>query len=173
MYGEGDSVLKVLIYMLVRMLKFQKYVFLILLVAFQLSCTKKIEVENVKEECDLSLFHGVRPDMKSKKFFSVMGEPNEWIDVDEDGEESHDAVYYFSDHKLVGCWDGEYPTIGVVEYVPYQNYPFRLDRFLKNPQQYDIDKNTEKFKIYSNGVWWFTVYQKNFKIKKIQFWNVD
>ena len=153
----------------------KRIIFIILVVLSIVSCSsskQKIEVEDIQKECDFSIFHGLKPDMKEDAFFSVLGQPNEWYDGKED-DDRHCPIYYFKDYKLKGYWDGEYPEIGVIEFIPYNNINYTIDQFLSNPQKYGIDKNTKRFDIYSNGIWWFEVFLDNYRVKKIQYWLED
>lgn len=145
--------------------------FLITFIALA-SCTSrpKIEVANIYQECDFSIFQGLKPNMEKNDFFSVWGEPDEWLDgKDEDGE-YHCPIYHFKGFKLKGCWDGSYPKIGVIEFIPYNSSHYTIDKFLSNPDKYGIDSSTKRFDIYSNGTWYFEVYLDNYKVEKIQYW---
>ena len=146
---------------------------LILLLAFSVvSCypyRQKIEVHDIQKECDFSIFNGLEPDMEEDVFFSVLGQPNEWYYGKEE-EGRHCPIYYFKEYKLKGCWDGSYPKIGVIEFIPYNNIPYTLDQFLSDPQKYGIHTNTKRLKICSNGIWWFEVYLDNSRIERIQYW---
>ena len=153
----------------------KRIIYIILLVLSIVSCSpsrQKIEVQDIQKECDFSIFHGLKPDMAEDDFFSVMGQPNEWYDG-KDEDERHCPIYYFQDYKLKGYWDGEYPEIGVIEFIPYNNINYTIDQFLSNPQKYGIDKNTKRFDIYSNGIWWFEVFLDNYRVEKIQYWLED
>ena len=153
----------------------KKIIFIILVVLSIVSCSpsrQKIEVQDIQKECDFSIFHGLKPDMAEDDFFSVLGQPNEWYDG-KDEDERHCPIYYFQDYKLKGYWDGEYPEIGVIEFIPYNNINYTIDQFLSNPQKYGIDKNTKRFDIYSNGIWWFEVFLDNYRVEKIQYWLED
>ena len=153
----------------------KRIIYIILLVLSIVSCSpsrQKIEVQDIQKECDFSIFHGLKPDMAEDDFFSVLGQPNEWYDG-KDEDERHCPIYYFQDYKLKGYWDGEYPEIGVIEFIPYNNINYTIDQFLSNPQKYGIDKNTKRFDIYSNGIWWFEVFLDNYRVKKIQYWLED
>lgn len=150
-----------------------KRILLFLLLSLSIvSCSssrQKIEVHNIQKECDISIFHGLKPDMKEDAFFSVLGQPNEWYNG-KDEDERHCPIYYFSNYKLKGYWDGEYPEIGVVEFIPYNNAPYTLDMFLSNPHNYGIDASTKRLKICSEGIWWFEIYMNNFRVERIQYW---
>ena len=101
----------------------KRIIYIILLVLSIVSCSpsrQKIEVQDIQKECDFSIFHGLKPDMAEDDFFSVLGQPNEWYDG-KDEDERHCPIYYFQDYKLKGYWDGEYPEIGVIEFIPYNN----------------------------------------------------
>lgn len=153
----------------------KRIIYIILLVLSIVSCSpsrQKIEVQDIQKECDFSIFHGLKPDMAEDDFFSVLGQPNEWYDG-KDEDERHCPIYYFQDYKLKGYWDGEYPEIGVIEFIPYNNINYTIDQFLSNPQKYGIDKNTKRFDIYSNGIWWFEVFLDNYRVEKIQYWLED
>ena len=153
----------------------KRIIYFILLVLSIVSCSpsrQKIEVQDIQKECDFSIFHGLKPDMAEDDFFSVLGQPNEWYDG-KDEDERHCPIYYFQDYKLKGYWDGEYPEIGVIEFIPYKNINYTIDQFLSNPQKYGIDKNTKRFDIYSNGIWWFEVFLDNYRVEKIQYWLED
>ena len=153
----------------------KRIIYIILLVLSIVSCSpsrQKIEVQDIQKECDFSIFHGLKPDMAEDDFFSVLGQPNEWYDG-KDEDERHCPIYYFQDYKLKGYWDGEYPEIGVIEFIPYNNINYTIDQFLSNPQKYGIDKNTKRFDIYSNGIWWFEVLLDNYRVEKIQYWLED
>jgi len=153
----------------------KRIIYFILLVLSIVSCSpsrQKIEVQDIQKECDFSIFHGLKPDMAEDDFFSVLGQPNEWYDG-KDEDERHCPIYYFQDYKLKGYWDGEYPEIGVIEFIPYNNINYTIDQFLSNPQKYGIDKNTKRFDIYSNGIWWFEVFLDNYRVEKIQYWLED
>ena len=153
----------------------KRIIYIILLVLSIVSCSpsrQKIEVQDIQKECDFSIFHGLKPDMAEDDFFSVVGQPNEWYDG-KDEDERHCPIYYFQDYKLKGYWDGEYPEIGVIEFIPYNNINYTIDQFLSNPQKYGIDKNTKRFDIYSNGIWWFEVFLDNYRVEKIQYWLED
>ena len=148
----------------------KRIIYIILLILSIVSCSpsrQKIEVQDIQKECDFSIFHGLKPDMAEDDFFSVLGQPNEWYDG-KDEDERHCPIYYFQDYKLKGYWDGEYPEIGVIEFIPYNNINYTIDQFLSNPQKYGIDKNTKRFDIYSNGIWWFEVFLDNYRVEKIQ-----
>ena len=150
----------------------KRIIYIILLVLSIVSCSpsrQKIEVQDIQKECDFSIFHGLKPDMAEDDFFSVLGQPNEWYDG-KDEDERHCPIYYFQDYKLKGYWDGEYPEIGVIEFIPYNNINYTIDQFLSNPQKYGIDKNTKRFDIYSNGIWWFEVFLDNYRVEKIVNW---
>ena len=108
--------------------------------------------------------------MEEDAFFSVLGQPNDWIDGRDDEGVVHSPVYYFKEYKLIGCWDGKYPEIGVIEFIPYNNITYTLDQFLSHPQKYGVNPSTKVLRICSNGVWWFEVYMDNYKVKKIQYW---
>ena len=153
----------------------KRIIYIILLVLSIVSCSpsrQKIEVQDIQKECDFSIFHGLKPDMAEDDFFSVLGQPNEWYDG-KDEDERHCPIYYFQDYKLKGYWDGEYPEIGVIEFIPYNNINYTIDQFPSNPQKYGIDKNTKRFDIYSNGIWWFEVFLDNYRVEKIQYWLED
>lgn len=153
----------------------KRIIYIILLVLSIVSCSpsrQKIEVQDIQKECDFSIFHGLKPDMAEDDFFSVLGQPNKWYDG-KDEDERHCPIYYFQDYKLKGYWDGEYPEIGVIEFIPYNNINYTIDQFLSNPQKYGIDKNTKRFDIYSNGIWWFEVFLDNYRVEKIQYWLED
>lgn len=153
----------------------KRIIYIILLVLSIVSCSpsrQKIEVQDIQKECDFSIFHGLKPDMAEDDFFSVLGQPNEWYNG-KDEDERHCPIYYFQDYKLKGYWDGEYPEIGVIEFIPYNNINYTIDQFLSNPQKYGIDKNTKRFDIYSNGIWWFEVFLDNYRVEKIQYWLED
>ena len=148
--------------------------FMVIAVLSCISCKQRVDVQNVREECDLSIFHGLKPSMKEADFFAVLGAPNDWLDgKDKDGEKKHCPIYYFDDHKIMGCWDGEWPEIGVIEFIPYYNNSYTIDQFLSNPTKYGIDENTKRFDIYSNDIWWFEVYLNKYRVDKIQFWNEE
>ena len=133
---------------------------------------EKIEVQDIQKECDFSIFHGLEPDMEEDAFFAVLGQPTEWYDG-KDEDDRHCPIYSFKDYKLKCYWDGEYPEIGVIEFIPYNNTNYTIDQFLSNPQKYGIDKNTKRFDIYSNGIWWFEVFLDNYRVEKIQYWLED
>ena len=146
--------------------------FIILLFFISCSSRERIEIEDLSRECDFSIFHGLKPDMETDDFFSVLGEPNDWYDG-EDEDDRHCPVYYFDNYKLKGYWDGEYPEIGVIEFIPYDNTHYTIDQFLSNPQKYGINQNTKRFDIYYNGIWWFEVFLENYRVERIQYWMED
>ena len=140
---------------------------------FLFACTPKIEVKNIHDVCDFSIFHGLEPNMEIKDFFTVLGQPNEYLDGRDDEGTYHCPVYYFTDYKLKCNWDGDYHEMGTIEFIPYDNVNYTIDEFIKNPQQYGIDENATRFNIYSDGIWYFEVFLDNNRVKSIQYWLGD
>ena len=147
---------------------------LIAILAFSVcsACRQKIEVANIDQECDFSIFQGLKPDMEEEDFFSVLGEPDEWFN-DKNEYDSHCPIYYFDGYKLKGCWDGTYPEIGVIEFIPYNSNHYTIDQFLTNPEKYGIDSSTKCFDIYSNRIWYFEVFLDKKRVVRIQYWLED
>ena len=138
------------------------------------SCNRgiKIEVTNVESCCDLSLFRGVEPDIRYDDLCDIVGEPNEFIDMNlGGGEECHNPIYYFKEGKVMCYWSGGIKDeIGVVEFTPYNNTHIQIDSFFTCPlDSYRITPKTTKIRIYENDVLYFIIKLKEFRIVEISY----
>lgn len=140
-----------------------------------MSCSpskERIEIGDITSECDMSIFHGLNPDMKKKDFFSVLGEPDYYYDGKSE-DDSHCPIYSFDGYILKCYWDGSYPEIGVIEFIPSQRGNYTIHEFISEPEKYGINVNTKRFDVYSNGIWWFEIFLDNYKVQRIQYWHED
>ena len=152
-----------------------KHLAYIILALLLLSCKEKtIEVSDIDSTCNVSIFHGLRPDSQYSELCNIAGSPNEFIETGRGEDKEKSPVYYLKDAKLVCHWSGdEDAPIGVIDWIPYQNKTFTLNQFFKaSPSEYGIDSETEKFRVYKDGTWYFSVYQENNKLTKVSYWLV-
>lgn len=153
-----------------------KHLLYLILALFLVSCNKGkvVDVPNIDQTCNVSFFQGVKPDIKYSELCAIVGTPNEFIETGSGEDKEKSPVYYLKDAKLVCHWSGdEDDAIGVIDWIPYQNKTFMLNQFFKaNPSEYGIDLETEKFRIYKDGTWYFSVHLENNKLTKVSYWLV-
>lgn len=151
-----------------------KHLLNLILALLLMSCNKGkvVEVPNIDQTCNVSIFQGIKPDIKYSELCAIIGSPNEFMYTGEGDDKEKCPVYYLKDAKLVCHWSGdEDDRIGVIDWIPYQNKTFTLNQFFKaNPGEYGIDSETEKFRVCKDGIWYFSVYLENNKLTKVSYW---
>lgn len=150
--------------------------FLCLFTLMICACNKgtNIEVNDIKEVINDSMFRGVTPDIMFSQLCELVGEPNEYEDKGSGDEEEHNPIYYFDDGKIICHWSGsKKDEIGVIDFIPYQNKPIYIQDVLRVPlSQYDITEKTKKLRIYEDDELYFIIYLDKLKIKEIEYWLV-
>lgn len=151
-----------------------KHLLYLILALLLVSCNKGrvVEVHNIDKACNVSIFQGIKPDIKYSELCAIVGSPNEFIETGSGEDKEKCPVYYLKDAKLVcHCSGDEEDPIGVIDWIPYQNKTFTLNQFFKaNPSEYGFDSETERFRVYKDGIWYFSVYVENNKLIKVSYW---
>lgn len=128
-----------------------KLITLLSITILLVSCNrgKVVEVPNIDQTCNISIFQGIKPDIKYSELCAIVGSPNEFIETGSGEDKEKCPVYYLKDAKLVCHWSGDAEDpIGVIDWIPYQNKTFTLNQFFKaNPSEYGFDSETERFRV--------------------------
>lgn len=158
-------------------MKFCRYFYILVAIISLTACGKdiKIEVKDIDASCDTSCFRGIKPDISYDELVAIVGEPNEFIDIEHrDEDDDHNPIYYYKDGKVMSFWSGKKSeTIGVVEYTPFLNTHFRIDEFFKIPlEDYNITSETKTVSVFKEDTLFFLISIDNMEIKKIEYWLV-
>ena len=152
-----------------------KYLFLIFALLTIVSCNKgtKIMFEGIDIGliCDTTLFRGIKPNIYYRDLCTVVGEPNEYIDMKSVDEEDHNPIYYFKEAKVMCYWSGsKRDKLGTIVYTPYLNTHLRVDNFIKCPlYEYNIDSGTESISVYKKDTLYFIIHLDKLEIKDISY----
>lgn len=100
---------------------------------------------------------------------ALLGHPNE-IEL---GTYEEDEVliynYYFKNHKLQVYKIENRKRVEELYYIPYLSHPMHLNKFLANPQMYDINDETDVINIYHQDTLYYSIKLSNMIIESINF----
>ena len=137
------------------------------------ACNKgtKIVVDDIDSFCDSTMFRGIKPDMYYDDLVAVVGEPNDYEDIKDGEDTSHNPVYYFKEGKVKCWWSGsKRDEIGVIVYTPYLNTHIYINNIIKKPiADYEITPETKKVEIYKGDTLYFIITLDNLEVKEIHF----
>ena len=137
------------------------------------SCTLNghldIEVDNIKRDCNTSIFHSICPDMHIETVQALLGPANEIELGTYDEDEVLIYNYYFKDHKLQIFKIEKNERIEELYYIPYLSHPMHLKKFLANPKMYNINNETDFINIYHQDTLYYSIKLSNMIIKSINY----
>ena len=137
------------------------------------SCTLNehldIEIDNIKRDCNTSIFHSICPDMHIETVQVLLGSANEIELGTYDEDEVLIYNYYFKDHKLQVFKIENNERIEELYYIPYLSHPMHLKKFLANPKMYNINNETDFINIYHQDTLYYSIELSNMNIKSINY----
>ena len=137
--------------------------------------TKKVDITTDDLLVDIQdlYFQGAQPDIDYSTLVSILGEPQEYLDIPGDYDErEHSPIYYLRDGKIICHWLGEEDElIGMIEYVPFNTNPILLETIVSgNLSDYGITNATKAIRIYRDNVLYYRLLVENTRIKSIEYW---
>ena len=139
----------------------------------------RINVDDIANNCDTTIFHGIKIGMNYNELCATVGQPDDFLDdfavytyEDIDLEKiEHSPIYYFEDAKIICRLTGEESRIWDIVYVPYKSKHMRISNFLKHPlSYYNIEPNNKYhicYKVYKNDTLYFNILVFNNYIRDI------
>ena len=128
-----------------------------------------IEIDNIKRDCNTSIFHSICPDMHIETVQALLGPANEIELGTYDEDEVLIYNYYFKDHKLQVFKIENNERIEELYYIPYLSHSMHLKKFLANPQMYNINNETDFINIYHQDTLYYSIELSNMIIKSINY----
>lgn len=134
-----------------------------------------IEVSDINQVFNASMFKGVAADIEFDKLCDILGEPNEYLDKESGEDKEHSPIYYFPDGKIICHWGGaRSEKIGCIDYIPYENKPMYIQDILNVPiSSYGITEKTKNVRIYEGDTLYFLIILENYRVKEIEYWLVE
>lgn len=156
---------------------FQKILLLSTVLLF-ISCNSEkkvnIDVSDVDQIFNASMYRGVVPDIKFDELCEIVGEPNEYLDKGSGDDEEHSPVYYFPEGKIICHWGGsKKEDIGCVDFIPFENKPMFIQEIFYRPiSNYGITEKTKKVRIFEDDMLYYLINLDNYRVSEIEYWLV-